>query len=227
MLQKTPTIPSGPRGLRQSSRSAGRLPNRGAIQKRSSTPTHVDRDGDLVMDTGRGNDTRRGAPIRGSALRGTPSLKRDPLSSRVSARPRRTGIDTTTIEKAVLRSMGAKDVPKKGSRTNVRGIRSRGKNMTRPSSDLGAALETMIIWGLKNSKASANPDGGVKDLVEFLERKATNLNTSAGEIVKIMKVCLILRLAGHQIRSSGYLVRSRFKPSSQNDDQDNAANASC
>lgn len=56
-----------------------------------------------------------------------------------------------------------------------------------------------MVLGLKQSKAASNPDGGVKDLLAFLERKATGIEAAAGtDAVRIRKVCgLSVRFAAH------------------------------
>lgn len=53
---------------------------------------------------------------------------------------------------------------------------------------LAANSTTLIVLGLKSSKATSNPDGGIKSLLQFLERKATQLKGS-GRPVTIKKVC--------------------------------------
>lgn len=53
---------------------------------------------------------------------------------------------------------------------------------------IAANNTTLIVTGHKSSKASSNPDGGVKSLLQFLERKATQLKGS-GRPVTIKKVC--------------------------------------
>lgn len=53
---------------------------------------------------------------------------------------------------------------------------------------LAANNTTLIVMGLKSSKAVANPDGGIKSLLQFLERKASQLKGS-GRPVAIKKVC--------------------------------------
>ena len=110
------------------------------------------------------------------------------------------------------------DVAGAGSR--ARGGRGRGSGVTRHGpagrGDPGAALQKAIsrgistgdanvrgpsrlseirIKGLKESKAASNPDGGLKDLVGFLERKATERDTPssiAAGGVRIRKVCLTI-----------------------------------
>lgn len=47
--------------------------------------------------------------------------------------------------------------------------------------------DTPLVWldvrGLADSKAASNPGGGVKDLLSFLERKATGLTQRAPPVV--------------------------------------------
>lgn len=194
MLESAP--PSRAGSTRQSGRlPQGRLQSRGGIQKRTGTPTRVDKDGDLVMGataaTSRGgaSGSGRGASIRGSATarrHGTP----DSLGSRTSSRPSRSGIDPSTIQKAVLRGMGAHETLSKGSRSLGRSSRD-----IRRTHEIRDGLETISIYGLRQSKAASNSDGGVKDLIVFLERKASERSNGP---VKIKKVCLTSTFAGHQ-----------------------------
>ncbi|KAK4698096.1 nuclear RNA export factor, partial [Lecanoromycetidae sp. Uapishka_2] len=180
MLQAPP--PTGPKATRTSGRltSSGAL-SRGAIQKRGTTPARVDKDGDIPMGAAgagsRGSGSGRGAAIRGSAS----SRRHDPLSGRPS-RPSKTGINASAIEKTVLRSMGSDTSVSKGPRSSLRGVRGRDR--------IGAireSLERISVIGLKQSKAAGNPDGGVSDLIGFLERKATDPDAPAREAVKIKK----------------------------------------
>lgn len=186
--------PPPPTGPRASGRLASsRLPSRGGIQKRNTTPARVDKDGDLVMDqagiTGRASGRGRGAAIRGSA-RTQKSGTSDSLGARTS-RPTRTGIDPSAIQKAVLRGMGSSEKSPRGQRSSLRNVRGRGS--TRP---IGEAWDQITVQGFKQSKAAANPGGGISELIAFLERKATH--PDAPETVKIKKVCLTLHSARQQ-----------------------------
>ena len=183
MAQRSSSPASRGRGPRQSGRLAtGRLQSRGGIQKRGSTPVRVDKDGDTVMGSasGSGGGRGRGLNIRGSAQtrrQGTP----DSLSSRVSTRPNKTGIDTSAVQKAVSHGMGISDASSKFFRTSLR-------NKQAELSE-GDGFELVKVWGLKQSKAISNKDGGVSDLIAFIERKATHSNSPP---VKIKQVCLTL-----------------------------------
>lgn len=56
--------------------------------------------------------------------------------------------------------------------------------------DRQGGSEEILVSGLKQSKAASNPDGGVKDLLAFLERKANGVFAPPGsEMVRIRKVC--------------------------------------
>ena len=209
--------PPPPTGPRASGRLASsRLPSRGGIQKRNTTPARVDKDGDLVMEQAGANGRASGRG-RGAAIRGSARVRRTGISESLAARtsrPTRTGIDPSAIQKAVLRGMGSSETAPRGPRSSLRNIRGRG--ISRPTDE---AWDQITVKGFKQSKAATNPGGGISELIAFLERKATH--PDAPETVKIKKVCLKLHSARqqrHQIPNSP--VRPRFKPSSQNDDRD-------
>ena len=183
MLHQPPP-PTGPR-------TSGRLASsRGGIQKRNNTPSRVDKDGDLLMDQAGANDRASGRG-RGAAIRGTARTRRsgtsDPLGARPS-RPTRTGINPSAIQKIVLRGMGSSETSSRGPRSSLRNVRGRGT--TRP---IDEAWDQLAVNGFKQSKAAANPGGGISELLAFLERKATH--PDAPEPVKIKKVCLTLHSA--------------------------------
>lgn len=195
-MLETPKPPTGPRATRTSERlTSGRHSSRGGIQKHTGTPpVRVDKDGDVSMGTGSGSG--RG---NGTARRATPGRRHDPLGK--SSRPTRNGIDTSTIQKTILRSMGSDERLSRGARPSLKSVRGRGR-----AQNTRDGLDRITVRGLKQSKAAGNPDGGVSDLIGFLERKATHPDAPASEAVKIKKVCLTL----HSIRRR----RNRtFKPS--------------
>ena len=129
--------------------------------------------------------------------------RRDPRRDRVSLRARgaagsvhdvktlgstRTSLNAAAIQKALFRGLGSEDALRslrQGSRTARLFSTSGGKD--RDAAPRG--LTQLIVRGLKDSKAASNPDGGIKDLLAFLERKAS-ADVSARETVKIKKVCL-------------------------------------
>lgn len=223
MLHQTPP-PTGPRASGRL--ASNRLPSRGGIQKRNTTPARVDKDGDLVMDqagsNSRASGRGRGAAIRGSA-RTRKSSTSDALGARTS-RSTRTGIDPSAIQKAVLRGMGSSETVPRGPRSSLRNVRGRGSTRTTDE-----AWDQITINGLKQSKAAANPGGGVSELIAFLERKATH--PDAPETVKIKKVCLTLHSARQQRHQNSKLSgppsfqaklserRPRFHPTALGDVQ--------
>ena len=185
--------PPPPTGPRASGRLASsRIPNRGGIQKRNTTPARVDKDGDLVMDQGSA-DRRASGRGRGVTTQRPAQTRKSGTSESLGARtsrPTRTGIDPSAIQKAVLRGMGSKDTAPRGPRSSLRNVRGRGT--TRPT-DLG--WDQITVKGFTESKAAANPGGGISELIAFLERKATHPDAPK---VKIMKVCLTLHSARQQ-----------------------------
>ncbi|CAF9908957.1 MAG: nuclear mRNA export, poly(A)+RNA binding protein [Alectoria fallacina] len=175
--------PPPPTGPRASGRLASsRLPSRGGIQKRNTTPARVDKDGDLVMDQA-GANVRASGRGRGAAIRGSARVRRTGISESLGARtsrPTRTGIDPSAIQKAVLRGMGSSETAPRGPRSSLRNIRGRG--IIRPTDE---AWDQITVKGFKQSKAATNPGGGISELIAFLERKATH--PDAPETVKIKK----------------------------------------
>jgi nuclear RNA export factor len=59
-------------------------------------------------------------------------------------------------------------------------------------------LVSLRVRGLKESKAASNPDGGLKDLLSFLERKASGLDAEHHKTVRIKKVCFTVQVAEYQ-----------------------------
>lgn len=177
--------PSGPRASRSSqSASSTRRPNRGGIQKRTG-PIRTDKDGDLVMaasaSVGRGSNGRSGGG------RGTTQMRTNgrsgPRFETTERRAAKSALNLPLMQKAILQEMGAGKLVTRGSRSSQR---------------IASVLDIITIKGLKQSKAASNQDGGVKDLVAFLERKATAPDASTREMVRIRKVCLILQFTGPQ-----------------------------
>ena len=202
MLHQAPTAPTGPRASRTSGRLASsRIPNRGGIQKLNAAPARLDKDGDLIMGAA-GAGSRPGTTGRAGRGRGSLQPSRngtpDSLISR-SSRTSRTGIDPSAIQKAVLRGMGEKAGPK-GQRSSTRSVRGRDR-----SHIVGDGLDRITVKGFQQSKAASNPDGGISDLIAFLERKAAHPNA---ETVKIKKVCLTLHSARQRRHLKLQIVRS-------------------
>lgn len=184
MFQKPPTPPTEPR-----SRRGGR----NGIQKRNRAPVRVDKDGDLDMDVASTVKKARSRALRES--RESPRIRgnAEPGSGR--------DMNATDVQKAILRGMGSGDGLRRGYRPPSRSGKQIGKALGRERNrDVGEELTQINVRGLKNSKAASNPDGGIKDLLAFLERKASAPDASAREMVKIKKVCLTSCTPGHQRR---------------------------
>ena len=185
MFQQTANMPAGPRSKR-----LGRQSDRGGIQKRSGVAVRIDKDGDLDMDAalaltrGRGGvrDERGAMHIRGTAGSG---------SGRGDMKAQRSSRVATLKQKAIFRGMGSENIMPHGSLHGSRFARQLGKTIGKER-DLNAreGLVQIIVSGLKDSKAASNPDGGVKDLLGFLERKASTTDAPARDMVRIRKVCL-------------------------------------
>lgn len=175
--------PSGPRSSRNPTPTI-RGASRGGIQKRRAPAGRVDKDGDLVMDAAGGVEQRKGGKGRPEGT--------GPRSS--GARAGRSGSSISTArgnlvsqrsQQAILRGIGNQDVnlidtrKGHGSTTGITGGagRLRGRDV----------LVHISVQGIKQSKAASNPDGGVKDLLGFLERKAT-AHEGSTKSVKIKKV---------------------------------------
>ncbi|KAH7358783.1 mRNA export factor mex67 [Plectosphaerella cucumerina] len=136
-----------PRGAGPTSRAA----SRGGIAKRSSgRPLPTDRDGDLDMDASGPAKPKRGSGPT-TSTRGQPST-----SSRrggankagpTRASERVKNAVTRHLDGAGVESLKKKDVP----------------------------LVWLNVKGLMDSKAAGNSGGGLRDLLSFIERKATTL----------------------------------------------------
>lgn len=221
-LLNSQSTPSDPRAGRNGEQS--RLSNRGGIQKRGQNKPRLDKDGDAIMDSssgnrgrGRGTNNRRDTSqpySRGSTARAHPATSH---RSTVHGHPppprstRSTKVDPAAVQKAILRSMGSKDSLPKGPKALSRLTKYAGKDDGKDGATGG--LDQIRIYGLNESKAASNPGGGVKDLLNFLERKATAPNAPAKDAVRIRKVCLTVRRFPSSTQASPYLVRSRFMPS--------------
>ncbi|KAL8828473.1 MAG: hypothetical protein Q9191_002568 [Dirinaria sp. TL-2023a] len=197
MAMQTLNPPTGPRAGRKPSYN---LFNRGGIQKRGQQSTRVDKDGDLDMDAaspntgrGRGIDNRRKTS---RVLSQEFSGRGHPSGSRVSSQgsmgrghPSRDTrrVDPTSIQRAVLRTLGSQEPLRKGKRNFSATNRGADNNIASPAEAAIESLEHIIVYGLKESKAAFNPGGGVKDLLDFLERKATPSDAMSHEVVRIRK----------------------------------------
>lgn len=153
-----------------SSRKAQRQISRGGIQKRATAPGRVDRDGDLLMDAtrhSRPSNSHRSRPARGS------SSKPDLFDHRPGRRSALPGRDAAGLQKVILR----------GSAST-----STSRARPRKPREVHDALEEIRVVGLEQSTAVSNKDGGIGDLLAFLERKATPPDRPARDSVRIQRV---------------------------------------
>ncbi|TQV97177.1 hypothetical protein V2A60_000192 [Cordyceps javanica] len=127
--------------------------SRGGIQKKRAGATKIDGDGDLDMDSA----GRRSAKSAGTQPGGGQSKPNTRSSTTKTTR------GTSKVAQNVLKHLTNGTIGDGASRV------TRG----RPKSN----LSYLRVHGLKQSKASSNPDGGVKDLLSFLERKATSFTS--------------------------------------------------
>lgn len=166
MFPRSSTPPTGPRG----SSSARRGTGRGGIQKRRAGPPKVDKDGDLVMSQEEGGEAK--GRSGGHSEGGRSSRGRAAGREGQGAGTARGSLSAQQTRQAV-----------------IRGLESLQTNTPELRISHDARLR---VRGLTESKAASNPDGGLKDLLSFLERKATGLDVEHHRIVRIKKACLIL-----------------------------------
>lgn len=120
-----------------------------------------DKDGDLVMDA---------AGDKGRSGRGRGGISKN-------AAPAGRSVGGLLAQKQKERKQGD---------AIARGLKSDQANVV--ESKLSARAGCLQVDGLSQSSAVGNPDGGVKAMLSFLERKATS---RAGRQVKITKVRLL------------------------------------
>lgn len=171
--------PRGPRGgsaARPSRNVAGaRTTDRGGIQKRRAAGPRTDMDGDLDMD-GEGRRAKR--PAVGDAKTSRPTRAGRGGRGSAAAPPRMPSKQAQIIARH-LNGGGP--------------LASRIANVTTRSQRTPPTLVWLRVKGLKESKAATNPGGGVKDLLHFLERKATSLaNRTSNRPVAIKQVSYLL-----------------------------------
>jgi nuclear RNA export factor len=174
---RTQSAPSARGG--KSSALSSKGSSRGGIQKRKGGPTKVDVDGDLDMDS-----TARKAQ-RGTGTTAGGSRRQQSTRSSTTSNPRGASKTAQTILKHLNNGDSSTIASRISTSSSMRATRSRGQ-------DTGP-LSYLRVHGLKQSKAAGNPDGGLSDLLAFLERKAAGLSPGSKRRVIIKKVCLSLR----------------------------------
>ncbi|KAI9784176.1 MAG: nuclear mRNA export, poly(A)+RNA binding protein [Geoglossum umbratile] len=190
MLHQRASTPTGPKA-RVSTRNNNTLTTQiahGGIRKRRSNTPRIDKDGDLDMD---GPTDGAGGRGRGGRGRGGPSetpTRGNMQTGRGQPRgpPRGGFFGGAGVQQAILRGMARGDArvrnPGGGFGTtsgfNVAAGREKG---------WGGEYDEIRVRGLQESKAASNRDGGVSDLLAFLERKANGPDTKPGDAVRIRK----------------------------------------
>jgi nuclear RNA export factor len=189
MFHRSSTPPTGPRGSSPARRGIGRS----GIQKRRGGPPRVDKDGDLVMDTVEGKVIVGGGSGRSE---GNKSLRAraGARGGQVAGTPRG-NLSTQQSQQAIIRGLESQQVNVLESRI------SQGAFIEHPGPvrkdwrhDPQTPPVSLRVRGLKESKAALNHDGGLKDLLSFLERKVNGQDVESHKMVRIKKVCLIIKV---------------------------------
>ncbi|KAG6005264.1 hypothetical protein E4U21_000301 [Claviceps maximensis] len=136
--------------------SGAKTTTRGGIQKKRAGATRTDIDGDLDMDT----VGKRAARLAASEARRS-RLK----SARTDPGSHSSGASTAAL--TVLRHLKGNGPSGLAIGRFAEVTRNRGK------------VYFLRVHGLKQSKAVGNQDGGLNDLLKFLERKATSFRSSS------------------------------------------------
>ena len=160
----------------------------------------VDIDGDLAMDSA---DVKvpvgRGGRGRGRGDVATRFGGDDPRRNNTKAGgPARDIFGGAAFQKAIARGVASGQAVVKappGAGIRMEGVLKEAAESARRAGR-GRNLDDLAVLGLKQSKAATNPDGGVKDLLAFLERKATGPDAAAADAIGIRKVCCSVRSAG-------------------------------
>ncbi|TDZ27179.1 mRNA export factor mex67 [Colletotrichum spinosum] len=156
--------PRAPRAMTsqpaRDTRSAPKSRGGGGIQKRKGGRTQTDRDGDLDMGSGAGGSAARRTNNKPAS---TDSM-RPQRSSRSGGPPTKSG---SRVHQAIARHLDTGD----------------GSDLVSKKKPQNSGLVWLTVKGLKESKASSNRDGGFKDLLAFLERKATSLSERRKPVV--------------------------------------------
>lgn len=182
---------TGPRNTRNST-GASRGAPRGGVSKRGRPAPRLDRDGDL--DMGAASGTR---PVAGPNKATNPSSRRgNPRSSGAKSNSR--------LQQNLDRHLGdTSQIPRASTAPRAAVVNT-----------------TLTVGGLKSSRAATNADGGIKSLVEFVEKKATHIkrkdastNGNRGSVrpVLVKKVCHGIRewvreITQHRQRSTLVMV---------------------
>ncbi|KAI1461686.1 NTF2-like protein [Annulohypoxylon moriforme] len=166
MAPSGPRRGSAPSGLRNNRGAAAKTGGRGGISKRrGNVVPRIDRDGDLDMDGSTGPNRSSHKAKRANHHDSIPTAPRANRQAANGSRAPRASVKAQQIiQRALTNGMAAG--PRGAQRVN--------------------AQETMTlqIAGLKSSKAAHNEGGGLKELLNFLERKAQTV----GKITRPIRI---------------------------------------
>lgn len=169
----------------------GRHNTRGGIQKSGQTHVRTDRDGDVDMD----------GPARGRAA---PRGPRTSSTGPGRAAPREDGRKTTRPARnpfaTVKRALNQQDAPAAKASGAARFAAAMEQASTRFDQPKDRPRrDEVLVRGWSKSKAASNPGGCQSQLVDFLQRKASNISNDKGEKtdVRISKVSGALLLISH------------------------------
>ncbi|KAK2600287.1 nuclear mRNA export, poly(A)+RNA binding protein [Conoideocrella luteorostrata] len=153
---------SAPQRANRGATSQAKTTTRGGIQKKRAGAARTDLDGDLDMDA----VGKRAAKVASSEARGS---KTRPAKAGPGKNPR----GVSTAAQTVLKHLRGNDASSLAARVSAvssgRATRARGKT---------GNLCFLRVHGLKQSKAVSNQDGGLSDLLAFLERKASSFTST-------------------------------------------------
>ncbi|KAH7035088.1 uncharacterized protein B0I36DRAFT_346930 [Microdochium trichocladiopsis] len=158
--------PTGPRNGANNGRGGGggKGSGRGGIAKRRAGGGRTDRDGDLDMGAGTTKVTS------GKISKRTETSTKSTGASGRPTRPTRKA--QNIVEKAITRGSGSLSARALGGMAPPgRGLRSQSQ----PS-------VTLKVEGLKSSKAASNEGGGLRELLTFIERKATTVGKVSRQV---------------------------------------------
>ncbi|KAI0890656.1 NTF2-like protein [Annulohypoxylon maeteangense] len=164
MAPSGPRRGSAPSGLRNGRGSATKTGGRGGIAKRrGNAALRVDRDGDLDMDAPTGTNRSSQKAKRANHHDSIPTAPRANRQVANGSRAPRASVKAQQIIQRALAN-GIPAGPRGAQRVN--------------------AQETMTLQvaGLKSSKAAHNEGGGLKELLNFLERKAQTVGKTTRPI---------------------------------------------
>lgn len=170
---RTASTPSAHVSVREmvARQNGPRAAGRGSAAKRAGA--RADKDGDISMGTsvkGRGGISKSTAPS-GS-------------KKELTGKGAKGGILSATAQREILRKAGAGDVSMKESRV---------------SGGTRGGLVELKVTGWQRSKVSGTSDGGVSNLIQWLEKKASSRLGSRGRSVKIRKVRCRQNFADYQL----------------------------